>query len=122
MATPICECPSTSMIVRAGTPAAKRGATVAKIVEPEPVQACPSRSSSHRRLTLRGSGLCPDAASEQVRTRWPELWVQQYLWLHQDWSLAAEEALREVAQDIVGEVDPELSTVTVCGSRVDAVT
>jgi GNAT superfamily N-acetyltransferase len=96
------------------------------------------------RIYQRCPGLCPDPTSPQVlawaartvpmseaavlpltqlpRSTWPELWVRQYLWVHDDWSPAAEEPLRELARDLIAEVDPELSTVTACGASVEAVT
>jgi GNAT superfamily N-acetyltransferase len=96
------------------------------------------------RIYQRCPGLCPDPTSPQVlawaartvpasdavvlpltqlpRATWPELWVRQYLWVHDDWSPAAEEPLRELARDLIAEVDPELSTITLRGASVEAVT
>lgn len=93
------------------------------------------------RAYQRCPGLCPDPTAAEVRSwaacnasapgaaplsdlppaEWAELWVRQYLWVHHDWSPAAEQPLRELAVDLVTEADPELSTITVRGSRVVAV-
>jgi hypothetical protein len=95
------------------------------------------------RVYQRCPGLCPDPCTAEVlgwaaaanstsggevrslaclpRDDWAELWVRQYLWVHREWSPAAEEPLREVAQDLIGEVDPELTSITVRDDRVNAV-
>lgn len=40
-----------------------------------------------------------------------EAWVEQYLWVHEDWSpVSSTAALRDLADGPVGEIDPELST------------
>jgi GNAT superfamily N-acetyltransferase len=96
------------------------------------------------RIYQRCPGLCPDPRSPEVldwaartvptpgaavlpltqlpHAAWAELWVRQYLWVHNDWSPAAEDPLRELAKELIAEVDPELSTITVCGASVEAVT
>jgi acetyltransferase (GNAT) family protein len=95
------------------------------------------------RTYQRCPGLCPDPTAPEVRAwsahnastpdavvaplaelapaDWDDLWFRQYLWVHQDWSPAAEAPLRELAHHLVAEADPELSTITVRGARVDAV-
>jgi hypothetical protein len=62
------------------------------------------------------------ALAEVPRREWAELWVAQYLWVHQDWSPAAEGPLREVARELMDEVDPDMTSVAVRDSRVSAVT
>lgn len=95
------------------------------------------------RIYQRCPGLCPDPTATEVRAwaaehtalsdaavlplrelspdGWVELWVGQYLWVHRGWSPAAEQPLRELARDLVAEAEPDLSTITVQGSRVIAV-
>lgn len=88
-------------------------------------------------------GLCPDPSSTEVLAwaanaasnseiavralsdvpghEWADLWVRQYLWVHHDWSPAAEMPLREIARDLIDNVDPELTSATVRGSHVNGV-
>ena len=95
------------------------------------------------RVYQRCPGLCPDPTSAAVaawvagvvpdrdamvrplgevpRADWVELWVSQYLWVHQGWSPAAEGPLRELAQEITAEVNPEQTSVAVRDARVVAV-
>jgi len=95
------------------------------------------------RAYQRCPGLCPDPTATEVRA-WAadlsrsgdlavhplselpageraELWVRQYLWVHQDWSPAAEGPLRELTRDLVTEADQESSTITVRDAQVVAV-
>jgi ribosomal protein S18 acetylase RimI-like enzyme len=51
-----------------------------------------------------------------------ELWVQQYLWVHEDWSPAAAAPLRELAPELVAEADPEVSVVTTTAGTPQSVT
>jgi ribosomal protein S18 acetylase RimI-like enzyme len=51
-----------------------------------------------------------------------ELWVEQYLWVHEDWSPAAADPLRELADEIAAEADPHASVVTMNESTPEAVT
>lgn len=95
------------------------------------------------RVYQRCPGVCPDPTSAAVsawaagvlpnrdatvlalsavpREDWVELWVSQYLWVHEDWSPAAEEPLRELARGFVAEADPEQTSVTMRHARVNAV-
>ncbi len=54
-------------------------------------------------------------------TQQTDLWVEQHLWVHADWSPAAPGPLRDLAGDIVLEVDPSLSVVTRSRNAVDRV-
>lgn len=89
-------------------------------------------------------GLCPDPSATAVltwaggvepragamvrpladvpRRDWADLWVRQYLWVHQDWSPAAEGPLRELAHSLANEADSDLTSVVVGDSGVNAVT
>jgi ribosomal protein S18 acetylase RimI-like enzyme len=51
-----------------------------------------------------------------------ELWVQQYLWVHEEWSPAAAEPLRELAPEIAAEADPHSSVVTISEGVPDSMT
>lgn len=95
------------------------------------------------RVYQRCPGLCPDPTSAEVaawaagvvpdrdamvrplsdlpREDWVELWVSQYLWVHQDWSPAAEGPLRELAQYLTAEANPERTSTIIRGDRVNAV-
>jgi hypothetical protein len=87
---------------------------------------CPDPTSPEVRAWATGITRAADAAvlplDELARTEWPELWVRQYLWVHEHWSPAAPGPLRELAPDLVAGADPELSTIIVRGEHVDAVT
>lgn len=50
-----------------------------------------------------------------------ELWVEQYTWVHADWSPAAVQPLRELAPEIVADADPHLSVVSVRNGAVVAI-
>jgi hypothetical protein len=89
-------------------------------------------------------GLRPDPASAQIArwcrdqvppdgidvvaladlpdAQWAELWVQQYLWVHEDWSPAAAQPLRELAPELVAEADPQVSVVTMNAGAPQSVT
>ena len=86
---------------------------------------CPDPTVAEVRGWARENIAPPDAAvrplSELPPAERVELWVGQYLWVHQDWSPAAEAPLRELARELVAEADPESSTVTVRRSRAIAV-
>lgn len=95
------------------------------------------------RIYQRCPGLCPDPSAPEVmawaernapadgaavvalcdlaRTEWDELWVRQYRWVHEEWSPAAEQPLRDLARNVVDEADPELSTIAVRRAVVEAV-
>ncbi len=110
-------------------------------LRPSDPAGCALLRSAGGRVYQRCPGLCPDPIAAEVRdwaaghasapgavpladlpaAEWGELWVRQYLWVHRDWSPAAEQPLRELAVGLVTEADPELSTLTVRDSRVVAV-
>jgi GNAT superfamily N-acetyltransferase len=50
------------------------------------------------------------------------LWVEQYLWVHEEWSPVAVEPLCELAPEIAAEADLHASVVTMSGTTPDAVT
>jgi ribosomal protein S18 acetylase RimI-like enzyme len=96
------------------------------------------------RIYQRCPGLRPDPASADI-ARWcraqrppdgvdlmaladlsdaqrAELWVQQYLWVHEEWSPAAAEPLRELAPEIAAEADPHASVVIMSEGVPDSIT
>lgn len=83
-------------------------------------------------------GVCPDPTSGAIR-RWAtqfsgntapladvtqqtasELWAQQYEWIHEYWSPADPNAVRDLAGGVVAEADPQLSTITRRATSIEA--
>ena len=52
---------------------------------------------------------------------WPQLWTEQYLWVHARWAPADPTALRGLADLLVADVDPAVSVAAVRDAQVEAV-
>lgn len=60
--------------------------------------------------------------SALARDRWPAIFAEQYLWVHEDWSpVGSPSALLGVATEEVADADPELSTGVWSADRLAAV-